>query len=140
MEYINTKIALNDVAKYKDKNPIGQMLSGVLTAIIEKSEDYKAFRNQFESLFEGKESEIRKELNNLGNKVGIYFKKQFPDSIDVHFTVNPPQFCDLLKSFNTSVNDGVITKAEDKGDGMQQAIMLVIIQAFADFRKKTIDW
>ena len=36
----------------------------------------------------------------------------------------------------TIVDDGIETKAEDKGDGMQRAIMLSIIQAFADYRKK----
>ncbi len=136
LEYVNTKITLDDVAKYKDKNAIGQMLSGVLTVIVEQSEDYKAFKEQFQKLFEDEASEIRVQLNDLGNQVGIYLKKQFPEEVEVRFTVNPPQFSDLLKSFDTSVDDGVKTKAEDKGDGMQRAIMLAIIQAFADYRKK----
>ena len=29
LEYVNTRIRLDDVSKYKDKNPIGLMLSGV---------------------------------------------------------------------------------------------------------------
>ncbi len=136
LEYVNTKITLDDVAKYKDKNPIGQMLSGVLTAIVEQSEDYKKFKEQFKKLFEDEASEVRVKLNELGTEVGVYLKKQFPEDVEVRFTVNPPQFGDLLKSFDTSVNDGVATKAEDKGDGMQRAIMLAIIQAFADYRKK----
>jgi predicted ATP-dependent endonuclease of OLD family len=136
LEYVNTKITLADVAKYKDKNPIGLMLSGVLTAIVEQSDDYKKFKEQFKRLFEDESSEVRVKLNELGTKVGVYLKKQFPEDVEVRFTVNPPQFSDLLKSFDTSVNDGVVTKAEDKGDGMQRAIMLAIIQAFADFRKK----
>lgn len=136
LEYVNTKITLDDVAKYKDKNPIGLMLSGVLTAIVEQSEDYRKFKEQFQKLFEDEASEVRVKLNELGTEVGVYLKKQFPEDVEVRFTVNPPQFGDLLKSFDTSVNDGVATKAEDKGDGMQRAIMLAIIQAFADFRKK----
>lgn len=138
LEYVTTKITLDEVAKYKDKNPIGQMLSGVLTAIVEQSEDYKKFREQFERLFESESSEVRVKLNELGSAVGVYLKKQFPDDVEVRFTVNPPQFGDLLKSFDTSVDDGVATKAEDKGDGMQRAIMLAIIQAFADFRKRQL--
>jgi predicted ATP-dependent endonuclease of OLD family len=54
----------------------------------------------------------------------------------VNFEVNPPHFTELLKSFDTTVDDGIETKAEDKGDGMQRAIMLAIIQAFADHRKE----
>jgi vacuolar-type H+-ATPase subunit D/Vma8 len=45
----------------------------------------------------------------------------------------------LLKNFETSINDGVETLAEEKGDGMQRALMLAIIQAYADFRKENED-
>lgn len=135
LEYVNTKIRLDDVSKYKEKNPIGIMLSGVLTAIIEKSKEYIDFKAQFSKLFDSEDSEVRKELDKLGSQVEIYLQKQFPDGTKVKFEVNPPHFSELLKSFDTTVNDGIETKAEDKGDGMQRAIMLSIIQAFADFRK-----
>lgn len=136
LEYINTKVRLDDVSKYKERNPIGQMLSGVLTAIIEDSDDYKDFKKQFSKLFDYKESDVRVELDKLGKKVEVYLQKQFPDGTKVRFSVNPPHFSDLLKSFDTTVDDGIETKAEDKGDGMQRAIMLSIIQAFADYRKE----
>ena len=136
LEYVNTKICLEDVSKYKDRNPIGIMLSGVLTAIIENSQEYIDFKDQFSKLFDSEDSEVRKELNKLGKKVEIYLQKQFPDGTKVKFGVNPPNFSDLLKSFDTTVDDGVETKAEAKGDGMQRAIMLSIIQAFADYRKE----
>jgi predicted ATPase len=135
LEYVNTRIRLDDVSKYKDKNPIGIMLSGVLTAIIENSQDYKDFKTQFNKLFGDAGSDVRKELDKLGDKVEVYLQKQFPDGTRVKFGVNPPQFGDLLKSFDTVVDDGIETKAEAKGDGMQRAIMLSIIQAFADYRK-----
>lgn len=138
LEYVNTRIRLDDVAKYKDKNPIGAMLSGVLTAIIESSEDYKKFKAQFANLFEGDKSEVRAELNKLGGAVEIYLQKQFPDGTKIRFNVSPPLFTDLLKSFETTVDDGIETSAEDKGDGMQRAIMLAIIQAFADYRRQQL--
>jgi predicted ATPase len=135
LEYVNTRIRLDDVSKYKDKNPIGLMLSGILTAIVESSPEYLDFKGQFTKLFDSPDSEVRKELDKLGIKVEVYLQKQFPDGTKVKFGVNPPQFGDLLKSFETTVDDGIDTKAEDKGDGMQRAIMLSIIQAFADYRK-----
>lgn len=136
LEYVSTKIRLDDVSRYKDKNPIGVMLSGVLNAIIEKSEEYTDFKAQFSKLFDHEDSEVRKELDKLGVKVEVYLQKQFPDGTKVKFGVNPPNFTDLLKSFDTTVDDGIETKAEDKGDGMQRAIMLSIIQAFADYRRE----
>ena len=135
LEYVSTSIRLADVAKYKEKNPIGTMLSGVLTAIIEDSQDYKDFKKQFRKLFDAEDSAVRQELNRLGATVSSYLLKQFPGGTNVTFSVNPPEVIDLLKSFDTDVDDGIATKAEDKGDGMQRAIMLAIIQAFADYRK-----
>lgn len=52
------------------------------------------------------------------------------------FEVSPPVFEDLLKRFDTSIDDGVYTSADEKGDGMQRALMLAIIQVYADFRRK----
>lgn len=112
------------------------MLSGVLTTIVETSAEYAQFRSHFSNLFEGEQSEVRAELNKLGSVVEIYLKKQFPDGTKVTFTVSPPLFTDLLKSFETTVDDGIETTAGAKGDGMQRAIMLSIIQAFADFRRE----
>ena len=37
------------------------------------------------------------------------------------------------------IDDGVETTAEEKGDGMQRALMLAIIQAYSDFRKSNDD-
>ena len=136
IEYVNTKIRLDDVSKYKDKNQIGQMLSGILSAVIENSQEYIDFKDKFSKLFENENSEARKNLNELGSKVEVYLKKQFPEGTTVRFSVNPPHFYDLLKNFDTTIDDGVETKAEDKGDGMQRALMLSIIQAFADYRKE----
>lgn len=136
LEYVNTKIRLDDVSSYKARNPIGTMLSGVLSTIIENSQDYIDFKKTFAQLFENESSEVRQELDKLGGKVEVYLQKQFPDGTRVKFAVNSPEFDDLLKNFETTVDDGVETKAEDKGDGMQRAIMLSIIQAFADYRKE----
>jgi putative ATP-dependent endonuclease of OLD family len=138
LEYVTTSIRLNDVAKYKDKNPIGAMLSGVLSAIVETSDDYKKFKAQFASLFDGDTSEVRTELNKLGDAVEVYLQKQFPDGTKIKFNVSPPAFSELLKSFDTTVDDGIETRADAKGDGMQRAIMLSIIQAFADYRRKQL--
>jgi len=135
-EYVKTKLSLEEVDEYKNSTPIGQMLSNVLSAIVEKEPEYEKFRNQFEKLFSDKKSKIRLELNKLGNKVNVFLQKQFPDGTSIKFTVENPRFDELLKNFQTSVHDGVETKAEEKGDGMQRAVMLSIIQAYAEYRRE----
>ena len=134
-EYVNTQINPLDVAKYGKKTPIADMLSGVLTAILETNQEYKDFREQFDKLFTAEESEVRVKLNGLSGEVQIYLEKQFPDCTKVVFEVTPPLFDDLLKNFETSIDDGVYTTASEKGDGMQRALMLAIIQTYADFRR-----
>lgn len=69
----------------------------------------------------------------------MHLERDFPDTTRVHFEVLPPSFDDLLKNFTTSVDDGVETFAEDKGDGMQRALMLAIIQTYSAFRRNNSD-
>lgn len=138
-EYVDTRKYFEDVAKFTKTSPIGVMLSGVLTTILEKSDQYQDFRKKFDDIFGSETSDVRVELDKLSGKVKIHLEKQFPDCTKVAFEVAPPVFDDLLKSFDTTVDDGVETKAAEKGDGMQRALMLAILQAYADFRKENED-
>jgi AAA15 family ATPase/GTPase len=138
-EYINTKQYHDSVAKYSKTTPIGIMLSGVLSAILESNEQYLDFQNRFKELFEGDDSEIKTQFDLVGGKVKVNLEKQFPDTTKVNFEVTPPVFDDLLKNFETTIDDGIETTAEEKGDGMQRALMLAIIQTFAVFRKESVD-
>lgn len=138
-EYVNTKQYYESVAKYTKTTPIGIMLSGVITAIIEGNQQYQEFQNKFAELFEADDSEIKAQFDIVGDRVKVHLEKQFPDCTKVKFEVSAPAFDDLLKNFDTTVDDGIETLAEEKGDGMQRALMLAIIQAYADFRRANDD-
>ena len=138
-EYISTKQYYDAVAKYSKTTPIGIMLSGVLNTILQTNQQYREFQEKFAELFEDEDSEIKAEFEAIGERVKIHLSKQFPDTTKVKFEVSAPIFDELLKSFSTSIDDGVETSAEEKGDGMQRALMLAIIQAYADFRKANDD-
>ncbi len=138
-EYIHTKQYYDSVAKFAKTTPIGIMLSGVLGAILETNEQYKAFQTKFRELFENDDSAVRKEFNVLAGSVQVNLAKQFPDCASVKFEVQLPEFEDLLKNFDTRIDDGIETTAEEKGDGMQRALMLAIIQTYAEYRKKGAD-
>jgi predicted ATP-dependent endonuclease of OLD family len=138
-EYINTKQYYDSVAKYAKTTPIGIMLSGVLSTILQSNQQYQDFQTKFSELFESDTSQIKTEFETIGNQVKIHLEKQFPDTTKVKFEVSAPAFDDLLKNFSTAIDDGVETSAEEKGDGMQRALMLAIIQAYSDFRKQNED-
>jgi putative ATP-dependent endonuclease of OLD family len=75
-------------------------------------------------------------LDQRGERIKVYLQKQFPDGTSVEFNIENPVFEDLLKNFSTRIDDGVVTSIEEKGDGMQRALMLSIIQAYADYRRE----
>ena len=135
-EYVNTKQYYDSVAKYAKTTPVGIMLSGVLNEILKINDDYREFQNKFQQLFEGDGSQIKTEFEKVGTKVKTYLSKQFSDCNNVKFEVSIPAFDDFLKNFTTLVDDGIETNAEEKGDGMQRALMLSIIQAYSDFRRE----
>ncbi len=138
-EYISTKQYYDSVAKYGKTTPIGIMLSGVLSTILQTNPQYLAFQEKFRQLFEEDDSEVKAQFDAMGTCVKLHLEKQFPDTTKVAFEVTAPVFDDLLKNFDTSIDDGVETSAEEKGDGMQRALMLAIIQAYADYRKRNDD-
>nr|WP_236886540.1 AAA family ATPase [Dyella thiooxydans] len=139
LQYVSTRTSLNEVSKWGKKTPIGEMLSGVLNAILEKSEKYREFKEKFDELFTHDKSEVKQELDRLAGKVREHLEQQFPECSKVGFGVKPPMFDELLKSFETSVNDGIETSAEEKGDGMQRALMLAILKAYSDHRRESDD-
>ena len=135
-EYVHTKLSLEDFTKYGKKTPIGMMLAGVLGVILTESKKYQDFKERFEELFGADDSEVKVKLDTLSGQVKVYLQKQFPDCTEVEFVVTQPEFDDLLKNFETSIDDGVFTDACEKGDGMQRALMLAIVQTYSDFRKE----
>lgn len=139
LQYVSTTTRLADISKYGKKTPIGEMLSGVLTAILEKSPQYVQFREKFDELFASDDSEVKAQLSALAEKVKNHLEQQFPDCVKVSFGVTAPAFDDLLKSFETSIDDGIETLAEEKGDGMQRALMLAIIKTYSDYRRDKDD-
>jgi hypothetical protein len=139
LEYVSTATRLGDVSKWGKKTPVGVMLSGVLSAILEKSAKYREFRSIFDELFGSEGSDIKAQLDSLSGKVKLHLEQQFPDCSRVTFEVAEPAFDDLLRNFETSINDGVETRAEEKGDGMQRALMLAIIKTYSDYRRDNED-
>lgn len=135
-EFVEATKNLKDVGNFKSSTPIGKMLGGVLNDILEAEAEYVRFREQFEKVFAAETSSIRRKLREVSTKVRDHLKLQFPDCSEVEFTVQEPAFEDLLKNFRTEVDDGVTTAAEQKGDGMQRALMLAIIKTYADERRE----
>lgn len=138
-EYIHTRQYYEELTKYSQKSAVGIMLSSVIEEILSDDPKYRKFRSTFEELFNAEDSAISGHFRQLGNAVKTHLEKQFSECSKVLFEVLSPEFSDLLKKFETVVDDGIETYASEKGDGMQRALMLAIIQAYADYRKARED-
>lgn len=138
-EYVDTKKYYEDLIKFGKKTPISSMLSGVLEVLLAENDQYKEFRTKFDELFGGEGSQVKVKLDEISGQVKVYLQKQFPECAEVEFVVSQPSFDDLLKNFSTTIDDGIVTDVGEKGDGMQRALMLAIIQTYADFRRKNED-
>ncbi|MGB0372465.1 MAG: ATP-dependent nuclease [Opitutales bacterium] len=134
-EFVEATKNLKDVGNYKTTTPIGKMLGGVFSEMLESEEEYIKFREQFDKLFASESSSIKRKLKEISGMVCGHLRMQFPECAEVGFKVEEPAFDDLLKNFRTQVDDGVSTAAEEKGDGMQRALMLAIIKTYADQRR-----
>jgi putative ATP-dependent endonuclease of OLD family len=138
-EYIHTRQYYEEFAKYSQKSAVGIMLSSVIDQILKDDEKYKNFRSTFEELFNSEDSIVSNHFSALGDSVKKHLEKQFSECTKVCFEVLSPEFSDLLKRFDTVIDDGIETYASEKGDGMQRALMLAIIQAYAEYRKSRED-
>lgn len=137
LEFVKTETNLKDIKKYGKTTQIGQMLSGVINEILSsEDESYRDFISKFEELFVSNSSKVSQQLKKIGKRVEDHLKKQFSECEEVQFEVGSPKFEDLLKNFEVHIDDGHKTTAEEKGDGMQRALMLAIIQAYADYRRE----
>lgn len=137
LQFVKTETSLKEVTKYGRKTPMSEMLSEVLEQVLDNeaaSKEYTDFKNNFNKLF-GEHGAVGKGLVSIGEKVNAYVNKQF-ECESVSFIPNLPTFDDIFKNITTNVNDGTETTAEEKGDGMQRALMLAIIQTYADYRRQ----
>ena len=104
-----------------------------MAEILEAEEEYKNFRTQFEKLFASDTSALNRSSRRSAGRSATIFRSSFPTALksSLWFKSQPSI---LLKNFRTEVDDGVST-AEEKGDGMQRALMLAIIKTYADQRR-----
>lgn len=138
-EYIHTRQFYEEFAKYNQKSAVGVMLSSVIEAILMDDPTYRSFMRNFDALFNAEDSAVGNHFKAIGQSVRGHLEKQFAECSNVQFEVMSPEFSDLLKKFETVVDDGIETYASEKGDGMQRALMLAIIQAYADYRRARDD-
>lgn len=107
----------------------GKLIASLASDFYEDSL-YKDFLTAHKKAF-GKDG-VKKYLTSAEDDLSQLLDNQFGES-KVQFTFDPPEAPDMLKKGNIKIlENGLLTDASEKGNGMQRALALAIIQVVAE--------
>lgn len=120
-----------DIMKFGASTICGKLL-GEIVKTFKGTDEYAKFKDAHRKAFNGKESGLRKKLEEIKKRTNEIFQNQFNSAeIDFHFEeVEPDSF---FKNTKIKVNDGKIeTYIDENGSGMQRSVSLVLLQVYAE--------
>ncbi len=119
-----------EVANYSAKSIINKLL-GKIVEEIQSDKDYISLHEQFEKIFGGDEkSVLGNKTSTISDEVSALIHEQFAD-VGIKFQADPPKIDQYIKQIRTLVHDGDETEITEKGNGLQRAIMIALIQVYA---------
>lgn len=132
---VTPELSTEEVTKYGSTSILGDLLNKIFQEIEteDKYEDLKTiFRDLFEedSVFEKKSAEISKSVSS--------FVKNSYGEVGVNFKPERPDISQLTKNVKTIIEDGNHTsEISQKGSGLQRAVILALIQTYAQSFEKS---
>lgn len=149
-EFINVTGAGNTITALFDPEPIYADLSNdsvqkfgttgitgkLLNKVAEKFLDgpkWAGFVSAHSDAFEGGQGSLDDTTTDLKNQINSKIRDQFGEA-EISFKFEVPSATDLIKNglINVKEQNGVETPASEKGNGLQRALALAIIQVYAD--------
>lgn len=120
----------NDEAAFGATTICGNLLKEIVTGFTETS-DYQDFKDKFNEIFNDQSSGLRKQLVAIEQKVQSVFVEQF-GSAEISFHFDELKIESFFKNTIIKVNDGIETPMSEKGNGMQRAVVLALLQVYAE--------
>ncbi len=119
-----------EIATYSAKSIINKLLGKIIEEI-QDHEDYLVLHEQFEKIFGNDErSVLKNKTSMISNEVSELISDQFAE-VGIRFQADPPKIDQYIKQIKTLVQDGEETEITEKGNGLQRAIMIALIQVYA---------
>lgn len=125
---------------WADTDPNSEMSFGastlcglLLKEIAEGHKDTKEFQklqDSFNEVFNDDASELRKKLSEIEQQIEALVNQQFGTAL-IKFGFEPPNIQSFFKNTSVLVDDGVNVPVSEKGNGMQRAIALALLQVYA---------
>ncbi len=120
----------NDEAAFGATTICGNLLREIVNGFTE-TQDYFDYRDKFNQIFNDQNSGLRKELSVIEQKVQQVFTDQF-GAATISFHFDELKIDSFFKNTTINVNDGIETPMHEKGNGMQRAVALALLQVYAD--------
>lgn len=120
----------NDEAAFGATTICGNLLKEIANGFIETA-DYADYKSKFNQVFNEPASGLRRELLIIEQKVQQVFTEQF-GAATISFHFDELKIDSFFKNTTINVNDGIDTPMHEKGNGMQRAVALALLQVYAE--------
>jgi putative ATP-dependent endonuclease of OLD family len=138
--YINARDHADKHDGYRRRNVIGELLSDIVERVT-KDDEFNKFKQAFSEFIK---KTFNLEQGKISNKIKEYLNEQFDNTIkEFSLTLVAPEFEDLMKNFTIRLDDGAETRIDEKGDGIQRALIIAMFRLLSEEQgdgngKKTI--
>lgn len=121
----------SDVSDFSKTKICGKIIN-VITKDFVNSETWRRFSDSHKEAFGDGEKSIATSLRPVQEKLKAILSEQYGDT-EVRFSFSLPEIESFFKSGNIELSEnGIETRSEEKGTGMQRALALALIQVYAD--------
>jgi len=120
----------NDEVAFGATTICGNLLKEIANGFTQTA-DYANYQVAFNQAFNDPNSGLRGQLQVIEQRVQQIFTQQF-GSASISFHFDELKIDSFFKNTTIVVNDGVETPMQEKGNGMQRAVALALIQVYAE--------
>lgn len=120
----------NDEAAFGATTICGNLLREIANGFTETVE-YADYKTKFNQIFNDPASGLRRDLLLIEQKVQQVFTDQF-GAATISFHFDELKIDSFFKNTTININDGIETSMKEKGNGMQRAVALALLQVYAE--------
>ncbi len=129
--YVPAVRDISDEAKVSRNNPFGQLINSILEKISQEQKDIisKGIKEVEKLLNRGSDDRI-KEIREIEDKLNQLINEIIDCDIEIEMAL--PKLKEVFGGASLYANDGVRTKIEAKGHGLQRSMIFTILRAYAE--------
>lgn len=126
-----------DESKITQSSSLGKLITDLTNRIVSANPRFTEVKQQLEGLkkylnkaADGDESERLHEIIDLEKRLSDIISESMPDS-KVGIEITTPDLIDLFKDTKITIDDSIPTAIDNKGHGLQRALIFAYIRAYA---------